>query len=540
MSNKHPIVNTPLGQLAGTYEKGNIAVFKGVPYAKPPVGPLRWRPPQPLEPWQGIKQATDYGPTAMQRSGEIATLIDTIIDGQGMGILKRGFLKAVMRVVKLPPQSEDCLTLNVRTPSVNGRLPVMVWIHGGAHQNGSNREPFYEGNDLPKQDVVTVTINYRVGLMGYFAHPKLSEESEQGVSGNYGTLDQIAALQWVQDNITAFGGDPTNVTIFGQSAGGESVLHMMTSPLARGLFHKAIAQSPATVGQLVYLQASNHVYEAAETSGEKFAQLTGANSLDELRTMSAEDLQAIVNANTGALGNFSPVIDGYVLPVGPYQAFRDGSQAKVPLIIGSNADECTVFSRMFAGPLMEYAETPITSELPAYMQDEFGDDLAALLQLYPGLDRMEQQAILAHQGDALFGSAVRHYAGELANDGSTVYVYLFKRVPPSLMQTSGAFHAAELPFVHGTSTPLIPMNHQDKVLSRTMIGYWTRFAKTGDPNNGQSADWEQFDPNNPRWMTFDRDAVQMAEVDREEEYQIFLRRLRRVLASTPAAQQHTL
>ncbi|MEM7118501.1 MAG: carboxylesterase family protein, partial [Chloroflexota bacterium] len=272
---KTQVVAIESGQLQGVYQEAErIAVFKGIPFAAPPVGELRWKPPQPVTPWEGVRQATKFSPMAYQRAAEFEKFVGNLIGGQGWNFLRREGLKMLLKVAPKPKMSEDCLYLNVRTPSLdsNAQLPVMVWIHGGDHQDGSGSEIFYDSNEIAKQGVVVVSINYRLGVMGYFTHPELSAESPLGVSGNYGTLDQFAALEWVQNNIDAFGGDPDNVTIFGESAGGESVAHMLTSPLAQGLFHKAILQSPANAGQMYHLRESFLTRMPAEEVGLGFAE----------------------------------------------------------------------------------------------------------------------------------------------------------------------------------------------------------------------------------------------------------------------------
>ena len=233
MATQTPLVTVSSGQLKGE-NQGDIAVFKGVPYAQPPVGDLRWRPPQPVEPWSGVREATKFSSMAVQRMVDLEVFVSNVISGQGWGRLRTAFLTWLFKLVPLPSQSEDCLYLNVRTPdlSSDANLPVMVWIHGGDHQDGSGSDVYFDANTYAENGCVYVTINYRLGLFGYMSHPELTQESENGVSGNYGTLDQIAALKWIQENISAFGGNPDDVTIFGESAGGESVIHLLTSPLS--------------------------------------------------------------------------------------------------------------------------------------------------------------------------------------------------------------------------------------------------------------------------------------------------------------------
>ena len=270
-----------------------------------------------------------------------------MVDGQGMGWFRRTLFKLAVGVVSKEPESEDCLYLNVRTANLDGaeKQPVMVWIHGGGHQTGSGSNEFYQSDALTQRGVVLVTLNYRLGLIGYFAHPALSAESKQGVSGNYGTLDQIAALRWVRDNIAAFGGDPDNVTIFGESAGGESVAHMMTSPLARGLVHRAIIQSASTGGLLIHLDRPVLSFLSAEAAGKTFAEKAVEGDEDRirgLRAMSVDELYAALRKFPEVDTYTYPTIDGYVLPESVMEAFLDGDQAPVPLLVGSNSDEGSI------------------------------------------------------------------------------------------------------------------------------------------------------------------------------------------------------
>ncbi|MEM9776551.1 MAG: carboxylesterase family protein [Chloroflexota bacterium] len=314
MSN--PTVVIKSGRLEGLTKKG-VHIFKGIPYAKPPVGNLRWRPPQPVDKWTGTFKAHKFGAIAMQRQMEMADFVHNLVRGQGFGRVKQWAFLTVMKLLRLN-ESEDCLWLNVRTPDLkpDEKLPVMVFIHGGAHQDGGSHEPLYDGNALPQKDVVLVTINYRLGLFGFMAHPDLSTESEHGVSGNYGMLDQILALKWVRENIAQFGGDRNNVTIFGESAGGESVIQLYCSPEAHGLFHKAIAQSPASGGQFSFLKKPFKWHKSSEQYGIDFANragATGPNQVQQLRKMTAEELQKIVKEGYASAGNFYPVVDG------PYQ-----------------------------------------------------------------------------------------------------------------------------------------------------------------------------------------------------------------------------
>lgn len=536
-----PAIQTTGGMVQGLFQdRGQIAVFKGIPYAAPPVGPLRWQPPQPVAPWEGVRPATKYSPTAFQLAMGFEKFMDALVVGQGWNGFKTGTVKLLFKVLPKPKESEDCLYLNVRTPLLrgDGRLPVMVWIHGGDHQDGSGGEIFYDSNALAHRGVVVVTFNYRLGLMGYFAHPELSQESPHGVSGNYGTLDQIAALRWVQENIRAFGGDPDNVTIFGESAGGESVAHMLTSPLARGLFHKAIMESPGNSGQMVFLKQPFLNRPALEDFGREFATYilgNDQNQLEQLRQIPGDVLYKRWRA-AEEFHRFHPVIDGYVLPKSPPVAFRDGDQARVPLIVGSNADEGTLLYPIFPSPVAEFGRDNIQPpQIAGLIRQEYGADSDALFALYPGLEKGEERAGMALMGDSFFGAVVDFYSAQAARAGQPVYNYFFTRTPPSPKQMAGAYHAAELSFVHGSKIPMFDHTPDDEALSQVMGDYWTQFASNGAPNM----------PGRPAWPRYDATAVpqQMrlgignqlgaTDITRAAQYEIIQRRLHRLLEAMP-------
>ncbi|MFV0527035.1 MAG: carboxylesterase/lipase family protein [Acidimicrobiales bacterium] len=530
-----PEVRTEAGTVRGRWaEKRDIAVFRGVPYAAPPVGAGRWRPPGPLQGWSGVRKATRDVPVAHQRAALFDLFIDAIVDGQGWNRVRSRAVKTLAARAPRPEESEDCLYLTVRTPApeAGAGLPVMVWIHGGDHQDGAGSDPFYASNALARQGVVTVSINYRLGVLGFLAHPELAAESDYGAAGNYGTLDQIAALRWVSDNIAGFGGDPGNVTIFGESAGGESVMHMMTSPLARGLFHRAIAQSPANSGQMIHLRHPFLNYDSAERSSVAFAAalgITGAHQIDRLRERTPEELYALARA-APRLGDHYPVIDGYVLPQSPLAAFAAGRQAPVPFVVGTNADEGTLLAPALGSPMMEYRHV---HQPPGLVQpevaDAFGDDLPRLLALYPGLDHQEPGATIEFLGDHTFGARAFWYAGHHAAAGHPTWLYQFARVPPSSSQTAGAYHAAELPFVHGSRIAILPLSDEDRVLADEMQRRWTSFAAAGDPNTAGLVPWPTFDPDRPEWIRFDHRTTVEA-VPLVTNYRIFNDRTARLVA----------
>ena len=529
-----PEVTTTAGQLQGSWkDKGSIAVFKGVPYAAPPTGQNRWRPPAPVTPWSGVRNATKDGPSAIQRAAMFDVFIDELVRGQGWNPARTAAMKTLFTKAPKPKESEDCLHLTVRTPQLGkqAKLPVMVWIHGGDHSDGASSEPFYASTALAQQGVVTVLINYRLGLMGYFAHPELAVESDLSIAGNYGTLDQIAALEWVRDNIDNFGGDPDNVTIFGESAGGESVLHLMTTPLARGLFHRALPQSPANSCQMMHLRRPFLNYESAEDRSATFANalgITGPNQIERLRATSTDDLYDLVRA-APRLGDHYPVIDGHVIPESPLSAFEGGRQAPVPLIVGSNANEGTLIGPALDAVMVEYRHQPIpTAGIQPEMAEAFGDDLDRLIEIYPGLDRRNKQAEIDFIGDHMFGGRAYWYARNHAAAGHPTWLYMFSRTPPSPTQTGGAYHAAELPFVHGSNVPVLPLTSEDKVLAGQMQQYWTSFAKAGDPNVAGRTTWPGFDEADPQWINFNH-RIEVEPVSRREQYEIFNARTARLV-----------
>ncbi len=525
-----PIVAVEGGEIQGSFEAdGEIAVFKGIPYAAPPVGELRWKPPLPILPWEEIRDATEFQAICPQGNDNLNDFLGRMVDGQGMGWFRRTLFKLAVGVVSKEAQSEDCLYLNVRTGNLGGaeKQPVMVWIHGGGHQSGSGSTSFYQSDPVTQRGVVLVNLNYRLGLIGYFAHPALSAESKHGVSGNYGTLDQIAALRWVRDNIAAFGGDPDNVTIFGESAGGESVAHMMTSPLARGLVHRAIMQSASTGGLLIHLDRPVLSFLSAEAAGEAFAEKAVEGDEDRIRGLRAMSLDQLYAAlqKFPEVGTYTyPTIDGYVLPKSVMEAFLDGDQAPVPLLVGSNSDEGSILYSLGNATLYGSSPGPKTAdEYPWYLRDALGADAEKIHELYPAADDASVfDATSAVYGDSRFGAPARFYAKQMAAVGQPAYLYFFTRVPPSRSQTAGAFHGAEIAFVFGKSVPLFPTNEQDQVIVQAMGDYWTQFARTGDPNLEDQPPWPALSREEHRNMVFGA-KIEATPVERAEAYDIFER-----------------
>jgi len=459
-------VRLDTGLISGGVAGGDVRVYKGIPFAAPPVGDLRWRPPQPAKPWDGVRACIEFGPWCPQPKP---------LMGKELG-----------------PLSEDCLTLNVWTPakSPGDRLPVMVWLHGGGHTTGSGSASFYDGEHLAREGVVVVTINYRLGPFGYLAHPLLSKESERGVSGNYGLLDQIAALGWVQRNIAAFGGNPGCVTIFGESAGAVSVCRLMVSPLAKGLFHRAIAESGGAHGRNRHLREARDNLEPMEKIGEQLAaELRCDRAADPLAALRAKPWQDILEAakpSQGLFGkgvHFGPIVDGWALPDDPVALFEAGKQADVPLLVGSNADDGSVFTRQL--PIRTLARYKLM------LRRRFRDHADEVLRLFPADRTSEVPAAFSRLVTAAaFVAPARFLARSMAKTQSKAYLYHFTRVPPGeKLKSLGAFHALEIAYVFGTLEGKPGFDERDLALSRTMRKAWARFAATGDPNGDGLPQW---------------------------------------------------
>jgi len=443
----------------GATPDGAVRVFRGIPYAAPPVGKLRWRPPQPVEHWDGVRKADQFGAICMQQA-----------------------FRGANPVVNSPKMSEDCLFLNVWTAATSGseRRPVMVWIHPGGYNTGSGSAPGYDGEALAKNGVVLVTINYRLGAFGFFSHPELTEESENHASGNYGLMDQVAALQWIQKNIAGFGGDPHRVMVFGDSAGSASISNLMGSPRAKGLFQRASGESGAWMG--ISLQPTRTLAEA-EQAGVKMAEEMHAHSLKDLRAMPAEELLK------GGRGG-GPVIDGWFIPKDVGAIFAEGRQNDVPLIVGSNKDEGT----FFLGPTT-------AAKFIERSRARFGDQADAFLKLYPaGSDEEANESQLAAFRDEL-AFVMRVWARAQTKTGhSKAFLYYFTHEPPAPVSPtsrggfgSGATHGAEAQYIFQNLLPPRAWTDLDHQVSDTLSSYWVNFATDGDPNGKGLAKWPAFD-----------------------------------------------
>ena len=519
---------------------GNYAIFKGVPYAKPPIGELRWRPPVELDPWPEAIQAKKYPSAAWQLGVDTKLFIAEIINQSGFSTVKRNLFKALFSRFGQSSESEDCLYLNIRTPSEKKQtgLPVMIWIHGGDHQDGSGNGFPYETDVFCDEGTILVTINYRLGVMGFLCHPELSLESSDGTSGNYGMLDQIAALKWVQENIAAFGGDPEQVTIFGESAGGESVAHLLTSPFAEGLFQRAIIQSAANSGQMIHQTLAVLHHDSGERIGQKLADdlVPGSNQIQALRKLAASEIMDQVRGEEKfALRSFFPVIDGVLLPMSPFQAFREGKEHDVPLLVGSNSDEASLFWPHMPSPLIEYRERePSVDQMKELIEFEFQEDASLINDVYEEImecDPVAQQELL---GDSLFGAPAFYYASLHSRKNDSTFLYHFNQVPPSSKQTAGAYHAAEIGYVFDIKSPVFPKSRSGKQLAAIMSQTWAQFAKSGNPNKATLPIWDAFTDEFPRWMLYGEQLGQ-GTIAKEPQYRALNRRLERQLDDLSAS-----
>ncbi|WP_267388175.1 carboxylesterase family protein [Sphingomonas sp. GC_Shp_3] len=449
-----PVVKIAQGSLNGS-EAAGVAVFKGIPYAAPPVGTLRWRAPAAAPTWSGVRQAAAYGPVCPQAH----------VTWAGHD---------------LDRTSEDCLTLNVWTPhaEVGARLPVLVWFHGGGYTAGAGSQSTYEGSRLARRGAVIVTVNYRLGVLGYLADPALSKEAKNGTSGNYGLLDQIAALRWVQANIARFGGDPKNVTVAGQSAGGGSAMLVTIAPRAHGLFQKAIFESGAALG---LPGAGETGLGPAEAAGAAFARTLKVQTLAQLRALPVATLLRAVTPRVST----GPILDGKVVPMDITAAYRSGRDAGVPILLGWNSNEAARF--IDHATLAGYA---------ASARQSYGPLAPGLLRLYPATT--EAAATRAAQdlmSDAGFGwrswsiAEARNRAG-----AAPVFLYQFDDPPPGPdgSRTDGAVHSDELGFVWGNDDPHERWSAADRALADDMQAYWVDFMRKGDPNGSGLPRWDAY------------------------------------------------
>ena len=449
-------------------DDGTSRAYLGIPYAQPPVGELRWRPPQPPSSWEALYEAIEYGPSCPQLP----------------------FPEESLYARSNEERDEDCLYLNVWTAAATAeeKRPVMVWIHGGAFTRGSGARPAYDGTALAQKGVILVTFNYRLGVFGFLAHPALNAESEHGASGNYALLDQIAALKWVHRNIARFGGDPENVTIFGESAGSWAVSALVATPRARGLFHRAIGQSGALLraSHPLFGKLEQKTLAEASAAGEELMEELGAHDTESMRTL---DASALVEA-AGATA-VTPPVDGWVFEEPIHDIYASGRQADVPLLVGSNADEGT---SLFGGSVSETWDA-----FAVEAEKLYGEQAPRFLALYPAdADGGAWSAAMSSSRDALFTCEMRSWA----DSSKTAYLYYFTRVPPhEERERYGAFHAAEIPYAFANIgddaargiNGSIEWDDEDRALAETMSSYWVNFATTGDPNGEGLPRWPAYD-----------------------------------------------
>ena len=485
MARSQDLVRLQTGQLRGVTSAG-VTAFKGIPFAAPPLGDLRWRPPQPVAPWPGVRPAADYGADCMQLPfpGDAAPL----------------------RTVP----AEDCLYLNVWRPAAMSPqpLPVMVWIYGGGYVNGGSSPAIYDGAQFAQGGVVFVSFNYRLGRFGFFGFPGLSAESTTGLLGNYGFMDQIAALRWVQNNIAALGGDPHNVTLFGESAGGGSIHALATSPLAGGLFHKTIVQSGGGrngFGGLPHLTEAVGTRPSAESAGVAFAQACGIHfefkvrggasvaALSALRALPAESIVGGMNmANMGehAATYTGPMIDGRLVVAEPQNVYPAAHHRPVPMIVGATNHD------------LGFLRASTIEELFG----RFGADAATARQAYDAAGTDNVQAIASAMGaDALMVEPARFVAQTLSSQGIPVWEFRFGYVASSMQETwPGALHASEIPYAFNTVRAKYgaALSPTDATMAKSVHAYWLNFAKTGDPNGPGLPHWPRYSSQSDLLMDF--------------------------------------
>jgi para-nitrobenzyl esterase len=492
-------IKTDKGKIHGKMsDEGQVRTFLGVPYAAPPVGPLRWKAPQPAEKWKGVREATSFGSRCMQPN-----------------------IYQDMRF-RDPGASEDCLTLNVWAPvhDKHVKVPVMVWIFGGGFVAGATSEPRQDGEHLAHKGVIVVSMNYRLGLFGFFVHPGLAAESAQHAAGNYGLMDQTAALRWVKKNIGAFGGDADNVTLFGESAGSFSVSAQMASPLAQGLFAHAIGES----GAAFYSRGISFAPLADRLTSDPAYALAafGTSDLAALRAMSANDLmQKMATQTSPGRGPTAPDVDGYFLPESVPQIYKEGKQAHIPLLAGWNRDEPSALA-------VNYPQPPTVASFQQTAEKSFGARSAEFLQVYPdGTDAEAVRSAIDFNGDSFIAfSTWQWLEAQAATGGAAVYRYHFERPAPADKYHpagSGAFHSDEIEYVFGNLNSRVDAVWQpeDQKLSDLIETYWTNFARSGNPNGAGAPEWPQYNQGDG-WQVMHLDVDSTAGPDQHRDRYLFL------------------
>lgn len=474
------IVNTSLGPVQGIVEDG-ILVWKGIPYAKPPVGSLRWKAPESMTPWTDVRPADTYGNICPQK-------------GYGP-----------QSIYEIPSQkrSEDCLYLNVWSPAnTTEKKPVLVWIHGGSLTREGGTSPQYLGKNLAKKDIVYVSFNYRLNAFGFLAHPELSRDNEFGVSGNYGIMDQIKALEWIQDNIASFGGNPDNVTIAGESAGGWSVSLLVATQKAKGLFNKAIAQSGTYLWPGPHLKEAHNGYNSGESEGYNFMQQLGATSLEDMRNVPADAIVDLFFSKKNTISS-EPLVDGYLFEEDVYATYDQLNHNKVDVMVGANADEWGLWIP---------DNLPENPELyKAALKQKYAERADLFFKAYPISDVASiGKSYADFESDKSFHLHNRNWAKAMRKGGNKVYMYYFSKIPTERYpEEYGAFHGVEIAYalnnlehdpgtLGGTKPSQLDSLYADKVSD-----YWANFVKTGDPNGKELPHWLHWDIEHQDYLHFD-------------------------------------
>jgi para-nitrobenzyl esterase len=469
-SQQELVVKTKAGLVSGSLNsKGDVRIFKGVPFAAPPVGEWRWKEPQPVQPWKGVLKCDQFPPSAIQPKPV-------------------PFLMWTEEFITPPePLSEDCLYLNIWSPAKTTRekLPVLVWIHGGGFVSGSGACAIYDGEAMARENIIYISINYRLGVFGFLAHPGLTRESPHHASGNYGLLDQIAALKWIQNNIEAFGGDPARVTIAGQSAGSMSVHALAASPLAKGLFHGAIAQSGASFTR------SAVSLNDAEKKGEILSQKLGKPGIAALRKLSADSV--LLLGSTLPFGTFSPITDGYCIPEDMKTIFKNKKHNDVPLLAGWVTGDANLFNReiLSAGKFRSFV-----AETYGIRKDEF-------LEVFPAPDDEAAKQSQQKLGMLQFAGYPDHLWAHFNSRPGFLYYFSYVPADKPNFPDYGAFHTSEVPFALRTLSRWDrPWRAVDYEVERTMSAYWINFIKTGNPNGHGLPEWKLYDRQQGHIMEF--------------------------------------
>ena len=486
-------------------DKKDVHVYKGIPYAAPPVGERRWKAPEPVGAWQGVRDCFEFGAACPQK---VAAIFSSIPD-----------------LAIRAPFSEDCLFLNVWTPAErkSEKLPVLYWIHGGGFVMGAASQPLYDGEELARLGCVVVSINYRLGLFGFLAHPALSQESTEKASGNYGLLDQIEGLRWVKRNISAFGGDPDHVAIFGESAGGMSVLCLMVAPQAKGLFHAAIAQSAAGMN-LARLREAHSGQDTAESAGQRFIAACGVGASADAAPLRKIDAKSLVQSGPSEAPPggplrlkplslmLGPIVDGHVIPDGPDALFGAGRQHGVPMIIGNTKHEMSLF---LLGARMPADEAAYLKKL----KEDFGDFAEPIAKAYPAADAKQfRSTIIQLTSDLSFVSETRRIARAHAAVGQKSFRYQFSRgTKRGFLQSLGAHHSSELSFLF--QRPAGRDDESEMRISRDMGHYWINFAATGDPNGKGVPAWPAYRTDTEETLDFG-DEIKVLKDDRTNQLDV--------------------